>query len=361
MRRTRSSGPPEFVSLPSPEHRIDNPEEPEYVTETETDDSEHSGYTEYASDSYSALVSSESVSVPDTVMGDQPPVRRVIADYARPTAAGARSSVACPPIQANNWSIPPQIISMVTNTVQFHGLPSEDPNSHLSRFARICDTFQVNGVTENACKLRLFPFSLTDRAHSWLESLPQLVEKFYNGVTPTIRNIINTTAGGNLLTTKTVEECNDLFEDLAISSFEYPNTRAPVTSTPRGVHQVDSNTALLAQVEALTKMVKDLQQKKVQTCEICRGAHDTVDCPIAPTDDVEHVDYAWGKSIGSYGQGDYSSGQTRFQNTAFGNSYNPNWKNHPGFSWRNQNPPGFQQRPQGSYQGQGSSSGGGSY
>jgi len=129
MHHTRSSGPPEFVSFPSPEHRIDISEEPEYITETDTEDSEQSFYTEYLSDTYS-----ESHSVPDAVVGDQPPVHRVITDYARLTAVGARSNVACPPIQNNNWSIPPQIIFMETNTVQFHELSSEDPKSHLSAF-----------------------------------------------------------------------------------------------------------------------------------------------------------------------------------------------------------------------------------
>ncbi|KAJ0433018.1 putative retrotransposon gag domain-containing protein [Helianthus annuus] len=106
-------------------------------------------------------------------MGDtDPPPRRVVADYARPNAANARSSITRPAIGVNRWQIPPQIITMVTNTIQFHGLPSEDPNVHLSRFSAICDTFQEQGVTEDACKLRLFPFSLADRAHAWLESLP---------------------------------------------------------------------------------------------------------------------------------------------------------------------------------------------
>ena len=36
----------------------------------------------------------------------------------------------------------------------------------------ICDTFKHNGVTDDAIRLRLFPFSLRDKAKVWLNSLP---------------------------------------------------------------------------------------------------------------------------------------------------------------------------------------------
>ncbi|KAM0007784.1 hypothetical protein Hdeb2414_s0132g00807131 [Helianthus debilis subsp. tardiflorus] len=106
-------------------------------------------------------------------MGDnEAPVRRVVAEYARPNAANVRSSIIRPAIGVNRRQIPPQIITMVTNTIQFHGLTSEGLNVHLSRFSAIFDTFQEQGVTEDAYKLRLLPFSLADRAHAWLDSLP---------------------------------------------------------------------------------------------------------------------------------------------------------------------------------------------
>ncbi|CAA7033519.1 unnamed protein product [Microthlaspi erraticum] len=39
----------------------------------------------------------------------------------------------------------------------FHGLPSEDPIDHLDEFDRLCDLTKINGVSEDAIKLRLFP------------------------------------------------------------------------------------------------------------------------------------------------------------------------------------------------------------
>ncbi|CAA7033801.1 unnamed protein product [Microthlaspi erraticum] len=54
----------------------------------------------------------------------------------------------------------------------FHGLPSEDPIDHLDEFDRLCDLTKINGVSEDAIKLRLFPMSLADKAHQWEKSLP---------------------------------------------------------------------------------------------------------------------------------------------------------------------------------------------
>ena len=39
-------------------------------------------------------------------------------------------------------------------------------------FLDICDMLRVNGVPDDAIRLRLFPFSLKDRAREWLNSLP---------------------------------------------------------------------------------------------------------------------------------------------------------------------------------------------
>ena len=39
---------------------------------------------------------------------------------------------------------------------------------HLCKFLTKCDTIKLNGVTTDAIRLRLFPFSLRDRASDWL-------------------------------------------------------------------------------------------------------------------------------------------------------------------------------------------------
>ena len=48
----------------------------------------------------------------------------------------------------------------------------EDPNLHLSVFLEFCDTLKINRASIDAICLRLFPFSLRDKARAWLHSLP---------------------------------------------------------------------------------------------------------------------------------------------------------------------------------------------
>ena len=103
-------------------------------------------------------------------MADQE--QKALRDYAMPSVNGATSSIRRPAIQANKFEIKPAIIQMIQQTVQFGGLSQEDPNVHIANFLEICDTFKYNGVTDDVIRLRLFPFSLRDKAKVWLNSLP---------------------------------------------------------------------------------------------------------------------------------------------------------------------------------------------
>ena len=55
---------------------------------------------------------------------------------------------------------------------QYTGHPSEDPNEHMGKFLRMANTMKLNGVRPEVIKLQLFPFSLSDVAATWFESLP---------------------------------------------------------------------------------------------------------------------------------------------------------------------------------------------
>ena len=70
-----------------------------------------------------------------------------------------QTTIRRPPIQANNFELKSVTLQMFHN-ILFHGLPSENPNMHLTNFIEVCDTVKYNGVTEEALRLRLFPLSL---------------------------------------------------------------------------------------------------------------------------------------------------------------------------------------------------------
>ncbi|XP_021998248.1 uncharacterized protein LOC110895271 [Helianthus annuus] len=173
-----------------------------------------------------------------------------------------------------------------------------------------------------------------------------LVEKFYNGLTPEIRARFDTSAGGQLMGKKTVAECNDLFESFAHSDMDYSTTSRtsiPVrtTSAGRGVNQVSLDSSVAAAVErAKEELRQEMRQelseikKKVDRCEVCRGGHDTIDCPTITLEQVEYI-----------------AGQSRGPTNPFNNSIS-NWRgsgNSSGYR-SSGNPPGF---PSGQYQSRG--------
>ena len=55
---------------------------------------------------------------------------------------------------------------------QFAGLLSEDAATHLNNFVDLCDKKKKKDTDNNIVKLKLFPFSLRDRAKVWFSSLP---------------------------------------------------------------------------------------------------------------------------------------------------------------------------------------------
>src|SRR3954465_14873408 len=93
---------------------------------------------------------------------------RKLKDYHTSITEGYGPSIVRPPIGQNNFELKPGFISMIQNHVQFFGLPNEDPNQHITNFLEYCDTVKMNGVSNDAIRLRLFSFSLRDKAKAWV-------------------------------------------------------------------------------------------------------------------------------------------------------------------------------------------------
>ena len=71
-------------------------------------------------------------------------------------------------ITATHYEIKP---STIQSLPIFLGLTHENPYDFLSEFQTICSTIQLTGFTEDALKMRLFIFTLKDRAKHWFQSL----------------------------------------------------------------------------------------------------------------------------------------------------------------------------------------------
>ena len=53
----------------------------------------------------------------------------------------------------------------------FHGMESENPNTHIREFEEACNTFNEDTTTLDLMRLKFFPFTLKDKAKIWLNSL----------------------------------------------------------------------------------------------------------------------------------------------------------------------------------------------
>ena len=53
----------------------------------------------------------------------------------------------------------------------FHGMESENPYTHIREFEEVCNTFKEDTTTVDLMRLKLFPFTLKDKAKIWLNSL----------------------------------------------------------------------------------------------------------------------------------------------------------------------------------------------
>jgi len=95
--------------------------------------------------------------------------QRMLRDCVLPQASGITSSIVCPTIEANSFELSHALVMFVERD-QFGEHPSDNPNVHFRKFLAKGDTIKLNGVSTDAIRLRLFPFSLKDRASDLLQN-----------------------------------------------------------------------------------------------------------------------------------------------------------------------------------------------
>jgi hypothetical protein len=109
-----------------------------------------------------------------------------------PTAVSSHLCKVLPPTNATHYDLKPHVIQMLPS---FYGLDHENPYSHVKKFRSITATTKFQNFSEESINLRLFPFSLHDRATEWLDSLApgsitsweELLKQFYHRFFPMSR------------------------------------------------------------------------------------------------------------------------------------------------------------------------------
>ena len=87
-----------------------------------------------------------------------PPIK----DYGRPSVI-TPPVIRRPAIQENNFEL--KLIPLhLLQGIQFHELAHKDPNAHILNCLEVCDIVKYNGVSDDAIRLRLFLFSLKEKA-----------------------------------------------------------------------------------------------------------------------------------------------------------------------------------------------------
>jgi len=92
---------------------------------------------------------------------------RTLRDHMNPLRTSAPSCIVFPP-DASHFNFKPGIIQLLPS---FHGLDLENPYLHLREFKEVCNTYNDSNRSMNTIRLRLFPFSLKDKAKTWLQNL----------------------------------------------------------------------------------------------------------------------------------------------------------------------------------------------
>ncbi|CAN6554914.1 unnamed protein product [Malus baccata var. baccata] len=275
--------------------------------------------------------------------------------------------------------------SLLHHIPKYHGLSMESPNKHLKEFEVVCSSMTPINVDGNILMMKAFPFSLLEKAKDWLyelapgtvtswdsmkgaflekffptsrvillrkrisgiqqnqgESFPSyyerfkslvascpqhqmkeelLIQYFYEGLLPMERQMLDASAGGALVD-KTPGAAKLLIANRAHNAQQY-----------EGVGQRDPPRP---QVNELAEGMKIHGPSVCGVCSMQGHANDQ--CP-------KLIENGGWESANAVGFGN----QNQPRHDPYSNTYNPGWKDHPNFKWRDpqqsQQQGGFRQQP----------------
>ena len=295
----------------------------------------------------------------------------------------------------------------------FHGMENENPYSHIRDFEEVCTTFKEGITDMDLLKLKAFPLTLKDKAKIWLNSLRprtirnwvdlqdeflkkffsatktnslkrqiytysaydnekfyqcwerfietinacphhgfdtwMLVNHFYNGMSPAMKQLLETMCGGDFMS-KHPDEAMDFLNYVVETSkgWDEPNPREVEKMRPSahhrgGIYALLEDMEMKAKISTLARKVEELEGKRLHEVQTVTEnpaqadpgitfqptAHSEEHYPMTPS--VKDLMSEYANAVGQY---------KPQPNAPYGNTYNSNWKNHPNLSWK-PNPPAY--------------------
>ena len=170
-----------------------------------------------------------------------------------------------------------------------------------------------------------------------------LVNHFYDGMSPAMKQLQETMCGGDFFS-KHPDEAMDFLNYMAETSkaWDEPNPREaermrPSTHQRGGIYALSEDTKMKEKLTTLTRRLEELEmrnQHEMQAvnelpasqpaCFNCQSnSHPREHCPVVPLvrDLIQEHAHILGQN----------KPPTK---SPYGNTYNPNWINHPNLSWK---------------------------
>ena len=172
---------------------------------------------------------------------------------------------------------------------------------------------------------------------------------FYGGMSPAMRQLLETMCGGGFLS-KHPDEAMDFLNYVAETSkgWDEPNPREmerfrPPVNQRGGMYALTDEMEMKARLSTLARKVEELEGKQLHevhavtdnpaqsnTCTNFQSpAHPTELSPMTPA--VKDLMSECANTVGQF--------KPPQSNAPYGNTYNSNWRNHPNLAWRPNPPP----------------------
>ena len=325
----------------------------------------------------------EQHSQPGTPMN--PNAYRTMRDHIHPPRVSAPSCI-IPPVE--DVAVRPYLVPLLPT---YHGMENENPYTHIRDFEEVCTTFKEGLMDMDLLKLKAFPLTLKDKAKIWLNSLRprtirnwaelqaeflkkffsthktnnlkrqiytfaahdgerfyqcwerfmetisvcphhgfdtwMLVNHFYDGMSPPMKQLLETMCGGNFLS-KHPDEAIDFLNYVAKTSKVWDEPRPRETEGSRhssykgeSIHTLSEDTLLREKLVILTRRLDEMEMK---------NQHNMHSVNELSASQPSCYNY---QLNGHYGENSQENVQILNQarppmNAPFGNSYSHNWTNY---------------------------------